>query len=295
MLLSLFLICVISLAVATCLLLVLGQRTPIASRPLGILVAAGDAFVGGWAAQKIWDLPAGHVRFGQILVFVVLLIVVAARPQWNPIGQVFFGALIASTLVYLAFATYFTFGSGLSIPAMAASALLLLLELVALVLSSSFAFESIDVICRIRWPRAIPDPDPDHQPFVSLQIAAYNEPSDMLIQTIQSLEAIDYPNFEVVVIDNNTKDREVWGPVDEYCQGRERVSFYHVDNVSGYKAGALNLVLREHVDPRAEIVGVIDAVSGGVLRRSERRLRPESAGLPRLRRRSLPGGLLRRV
>ena len=32
-----------------------------------------------------------------------------------------------------------------------------------------------------------------------------------------------------------------------------------MDGVSGYKAGALNLVLREHTDPRAELIGPVDA------------------------------------
>src|SRR5207248_3213781 len=100
-----------------------------------------------------------------------------------------------------------------------------------------------------------------HRPFVSLQIPAYNEPPDMLIQTIKSVESIDYPNFEVVVIDNNTTDPEAWKPVEEYCASRgRRVKFVHVENLSGFKSGALNLLLREgHIDSQAEILGVIDA------------------------------------
>src|SRR5439155_471745 len=89
--------------------------------------------------------------------------------------------------------------------------------------------------------------------FVSLHIAPYNEPPDMLIETIKSVEALDYPHFEVVVIDNNTEDPEVWQPVERYCKGHSRVRFVHVENLSGYKAGALNLALRDHTDPDAEL------------------------------------------
>ena len=89
--------------------------------------------------------------------------------------------------------------------------------------------------------------------MVSIHLAAYNEPPDMLIQTIQSLEAIHYPRFEVVIIDNNTKDPEVWQPVEEYCRDRPGVTFVHVDPWPGFKSGALNLVLREHTHPDAEI------------------------------------------
>jgi len=54
-------------------------------------------------------------------------------------------------------------------------------------------------------------PDPNAPPdwdlrnsggYWSLQIAAYNEPPDMLIETIASAERIDYPDFEVLVIDS---------------------------------------------------------------------------------------------
>jgi cellulose synthase/poly-beta-1,6-N-acetylglucosamine synthase-like glycosyltransferase len=106
--------------------------------------------------------------------------------------------------------------------------------------------------------------------MVSLQVAAYNEPPHMLIETIMSLEAIDYPNFEVVVIDNNTEDPAVWQPVADYCEGRDRVRFVHVDDWPGYKSGALNLVLTEYTHPDAELIGVIDAATWWTPRTSPR-------------------------
>jgi glycosyltransferase involved in cell wall biosynthesis len=81
----------------------------------------------------------------------------------------------------------------------------------------------------------------------------------MLIATIRTVERIDYPNFELVVVDNNTEDEETWRPVEEYCRDRPRLRFVHVSPLEGYKSGALNLALREHTHPQAEIVGVIDA------------------------------------
>ena len=94
---------------------------------------------------------------------------------------------------------------------------------------------------------------------MSIHIPAYNEPPELLIETIKAVERIDYPNFEIVVIDNNTKDPAIWGPVEEYCRGRERVKFVHVAPWPGYKAGACNLALRRYTDPRAEIIGLVDA------------------------------------
>ena len=96
-----------------------------------------------------------------------------------------------------------------------------------------------DVMCRTRRSRPLPVADPSYQPMVSIHIPAYNEPPEILINTIKSVEAIDYPNFEIVVLDNNTKDPAVWVPVEEYCRDRPRVKFVHVDPWPGYKAGRL--------------------------------------------------------
>jgi cellulose synthase/poly-beta-1,6-N-acetylglucosamine synthase-like glycosyltransferase len=148
---------------------------------------------------------------------------------------------------------------GLSPLAVLASALLWLLEAVAFVIAASFVFESCDVSCRSRWSRAVPVADPAYRPKVSLHVPAFAEPPDMLIETIASLEALEYPDFEVVVIDNNTTDESLWRPVAEYCRHRDRVRFVHVAPWPGYKSGALNLALRSHTDPAAEIIGVVDA------------------------------------
>ncbi len=260
MLLTLFLTCAIGLTLATILLLAVGQRVRLAFRPLGLLLSAVIALAAGKLAILAWGFPTSSAIEAAAVLFASGLVVVAARPQWNPIGQAFYGAFLAAALVYLAFGLYVTFGTGLSPVATVASFVLFVFELSALFLAASFTFESLDVICRGRWDRPIPDPDPGYRPFVSLQVAAFNEPPDMLIQTIQSLEGLDYPNFEVVVIDNNTEDPDVWKPVADYCAGRNRLTFVHVENLEGFKSGALNHLMREGiVDPRAEIVGVVDA------------------------------------
>ncbi|HET7870170.1 MAG TPA: glycosyltransferase [Actinomycetota bacterium] len=259
MLLSLFLVCFVALSLTTVLLLIAGHRLRVASRLLGSFCAIVLTIGSGEIAASIWRLQTSYVWAGEAFLLFLTLLVVMLRRRWNPLGQVFYGSFLASALAYLAFAIDITFASGLSALSMAASAALLLLEFVALFLAASFAFESLDVLCRTRWDRPGIEPDPSYQPKVSLQIAAYNEPPDMLIETIGSVEAIDYPNLEVVVIDNNTKDPNVWRPVEEYCQDRDRVKFVHVDPLSGFKSGALNLALTEYTDRDAEIVGVIDA------------------------------------
>src|SRR5262249_27205420 len=96
-------------------------------------------------------------------------------------------------------------------------------------------------------------------PRVSLHVPCYSEPPDIVIGTLDAISRMQYPNFEVLVIDNNTKDPALWRPVEEHCrQLGPRFRFFHVDRLAGAKGGALNYALR-HSDPAAEIVGVLDA------------------------------------
>lgn len=96
-------------------------------------------------------------------------------------------------------------------------------------------------------------------PKVSIHVPAYNEPPDMLIETLDALARLDYPDYEVLVIDNNTKDDAVWRPVEAHCRALgERFRFFHVDPLAGFKAGALNFAL-QHTTPEAKIIAVIDS------------------------------------
>ena len=99
----------------------------------------------------------------------------------------------------------------------------------------------------------------DLRPKVSIHVPAYNEPPDMLIGTLDALARLDYPDFEVLVIDNNTKDEAVWRPVEAHCAALgPRFRFFHVAPLAGFKAGALNFALA-HTAPDAEVVAVIDS------------------------------------
>ena len=94
---------------------------------------------------------------------------------------------------------------------------------------------------------------------VSIHVPAYNEPPEMLIETLDALAKLDYPDFEVVVVDNNTRDETVWRPVEAHCQKLgPRFRFFHVDPLAGFKAGALNFAL-EQTAPDASIIAVIDS------------------------------------
>ena len=99
----------------------------------------------------------------------------------------------------------------------------------------------------------------DARPKVSIHVPAYNEPPGMLIETLNALARLDYPDFEVLVIDNNTRDEAVWRPVEAHCATLgPRFRFFHVAPLAGFKAGALNFALAQTADD-AEVVAVIDS------------------------------------
>ena len=100
---------------------------------------------------------------------------------------------------------------------------------------------------------------PDSElPMISLHVPAHNEPPGMVIETLRSLLRLDYPRYEVILIDDNTDDESLWRPVEAWCD-RHGVKFAHLDNWPGYKSGALNYALHKLTSPDAELIGVVDS------------------------------------
>lgn len=123
-------------------------------------------------------------------------------------------------------------------------------------------FEAVEVVSPRGWRRvfrSVPLLPGAPEPFVSIHLPACSEPPEMVILTLDSLARLDYANFEVLVIDNNTQDETLWRPVEAHvAKLGPRFRFFHLPSWPGFKAGALNFALRE-TDPRAEVVGVVDA------------------------------------
>lgn len=96
-------------------------------------------------------------------------------------------------------------------------------------------------------------------PKVSIHLPCYSEPADIVMASLDALAALDYPNYEVLVIDNNTPDDAQWKPIEAHCKRLgDQFRFYHVNPLTGFKSGALNYALdRTALD--ASIIAVIDA------------------------------------
>jgi cellulose synthase/poly-beta-1,6-N-acetylglucosamine synthase-like glycosyltransferase/exo-beta-1,3-glucanase (GH17 family) len=157
---------------------------------------------------------------------------------------------------------YFVFGSTFALT-------LGMILLVPLILIAMARVEEIAAIAFGRTPRrliakgapTVPATIGDGVSFpkVSIHIPAYFEPPDMLKATLDAVSRLDYPNFECVVIINNTPDPTFWQPIQDQCRALgERFKFINAEKVKGFKAGALRIAMeRTAVD--AEIIGIIDA------------------------------------
>jgi exo-beta-1,3-glucanase (GH17 family)/cellulose synthase/poly-beta-1,6-N-acetylglucosamine synthase-like glycosyltransferase len=138
--------------------------------------------------------------------------------------------------------------------------IVLLVPLVAIALAR---MEEIAAIAFGRPPRRLAGAPPlvpeTYAPKVSIHIPACCEPPEMLKLTLDAVARLEYPNLECVLVINNTPDPAFWQPVEEHCRTLgERFKFLRVDDLPGYKAGALRLAL-QHTAPDAEIVGSIDS------------------------------------
>ncbi|KHF38455.1 polysaccharide deacetylase family protein [Halalkalibacter okhensis] len=91
-----------------------------------------------------------------------------------------------------------------------------------------------------------------YNPFVSILIAAYNE-EKVIRQTIQTILKSNYPHFEVIIVDDGSKDQtsEVIGT---HFGSNSKVRL--INKINGGKSSALNVGLLE---AKGEIIVTLDA------------------------------------
>src|SRR5215469_32081 len=182
--------------------------------------------------------------------------------RWSPRAHLCWASSTFLFVVYLAFALDWTFTSHLGPASTIGGLLLWFLEVLAAILSVAYLWEICDALGTEDWrrrltPAAAGDTTMIREvgrfPMVSLHVPAHNEPPDMVIDTLRALLRLNYPRYEVILIDDNTDEEELWRPVEAWC-ARRGVKFKHLENWPGYKSGALNYALRNLTDPDAEII-----------------------------------------
>jgi glycosyltransferase involved in cell wall biosynthesis len=225
-------------------------------------------------ALKLIGASVHHLVEGVVGVVLGSTVWLPATRRWNARAHLCWASSIFLFAVYLVFALEWTFASGLGPAGTAGGVVLWVFEVFAALLSVAYLWEICDALGTEHWRRriapwqvpAVPERD---LPMVSLHVPAHNEPPDMVIDTLRSLMRIDYPRYEIILIDDNTDDERLWRPVERWCH-RHAVKFAHLEDWPGYKSGALNYALRNLTDPQAEVVGVVDSdyqIEPGFLRR----------------------------
>lgn len=205
-----------------------------------------------------WELlAAGSILVG-ILMIVFMLIdsnSLKNRGRGFLVGLAFLGATLIVWIIY-DYATHYQ-----SWESAVVGVLLLIGVVGVLLVIMAEAHEWAEAMWYKDRRRAIKEPATEAAklPFVSVHLPAYNEPPDMMIETLNALANMDYDDFEVIVIDNNTKDEATWLPVQAHCATLgPKFKFFHESPLAGYKAGALNFALKQTSD-KAQAIAVIDS------------------------------------
>jgi exo-beta-1,3-glucanase (GH17 family)/cellulose synthase/poly-beta-1,6-N-acetylglucosamine synthase-like glycosyltransferase len=177
-------------------------------------------------------------------------------------GMVFYAGLIQLAASLVIWAAFVPFNEYMSTGATLMWSVLLPAQLLIVMVMLVNGFE----LTEITWARELrrqfrplPAEEATHKPKVSIHLAICNEPPHLVIETIDSLARLDYPDFEVLVLDNNSRDESTWRPVEAHCRALgPRFRFFSLGKWPGFKAGALNFGLRQTA-PDAEVVAVVDA------------------------------------
>ncbi len=238
-------------------------------RPLEGVVGA---HWGIWTVDRTLKIPLTGVimedtlwpvQWGLSLLFLAPILLFLYKRNDQPFqGKLFFALLVqtvGSSMVWIAF-TPITVEF---LPAeTAAWAFLLPMQIGLLAVVLINGFEMSEML----WPEGLKrrffpllhDSDKG-LPKVSIHVACCKEPPAMVIATLNSLAALDYPDYEVLLVDNNTHDPELWKPLEEHCAKLgDKFRFFHLEEWPGYKAGALNFALK-NTAPDAEVVAVVDS------------------------------------
>lgn len=243
-------------ALTTGALFVAGRRPIRFGARVGIAVAATALLALAFAAGRVG--PAAALT--TVTIFGVALLL---PRRWYAVGAAAFAALLVTFGLYAAYLAAATVVLGGEPLGLGLGIVLLAFELGALGLMLASAFEMVDALCGPP-PHVDRPPEPERWPIVCLQVPTYNEPPALVIGTLRSLVALDYPPpaLRIQVIDNNTTDSGLWQPVaaevERLRDAGRHVDFVHLPSWPGYKAGALNWGLG-HLADDVEIVGVVDA------------------------------------
>lgn len=276
-----------ALSLVALLLFGRGQRRP--SFGVSLLLIIGIC-----SAAAIFGVthstPLMSAGIWALVTLVLGIVLFRLLPNWNALGHAAALFTLQTAALYLVVAAVIALLGSTTLVTLLFGVVLWILQAASLMLGLSFTMETLDVVCRRKWrfaearpPRMSPpsteqlggdwtdasnevslsleelEARPSLAPRVILQVPCHDEPPDVVIRTLEALRRMEYPRerFDVMVIDNNTDDTNLWEPLAAACQ-KLGFQFLHVQKWPGYKSGALNFALAL-TSPDTEIVGVVDA------------------------------------
>ena len=130
--------------------------------------------------------------------------------DWNAFGQVSWLTTLLVTPLFLVYAFWLTLSAHLAPISFLLALVFLFIQGVAWLMGLTIIYENLDVTCRLRWRKRLDriEPIPGYTPMVSLHLPTYDEPPEVVIETLRALSVLDYPAYEVLVIDNNTPGKK---------------------------------------------------------------------------------------
>jgi cellulose synthase/poly-beta-1,6-N-acetylglucosamine synthase-like glycosyltransferase len=230
-----------------------GERRLAGAFHLALVIGSTVLVFAVW--RRFFLLSIGLGLINTILVGLLWIL----QPDWNTRGHAFLLAFSGVQFVFILRIAWAIATTGLGLGAILLSLVLFSAELIVVLLTIYFAYEVLNVICRIRWRRHYPPftGASDYWPKVSIHVPAHSEPPDMVIKTLTALRNLDYPTYEVIMVDDNTDEDELWHPVVEFCH-RNGIKVFHLSNYPGFKSGALNFALSQTA-PDVEVIAVVDS------------------------------------
>jgi len=224
----------------------------------GMFDALGNPKFGFSGLLRTFPEWRTYALFASVLTLALGLMILGWMPRMRQQGYLVMGGLVAvvtTGLLVLIDASQLEYFEAQDL------AMIIAMTPLVLLASTVILTEGIELAASL-WRverRQVRATIPESAARVSIHVPCYNEPPAMVIETLNALARLDWDNFEVIVLDNNTPEPETWEPVRAHCATLgERFRFYHYDNMAGFKAGALNEALRL-TDPNAVYVAVIDS------------------------------------
>jgi cellulose synthase/poly-beta-1,6-N-acetylglucosamine synthase-like glycosyltransferase len=214
-------------------------------------------------AETARDLlnPFQKVTVWELLTIAAASIVgfVVARYKWRPTGVLSYVGL------FLLIVGYVVYSLTVSIPRVPASQRWLSYALVTaetggLLLFFLYSFYSLDASTRRRWTRVAPTLTdlPDDPPRMAFLVPVYNEPVEMVEQTLAHMLRQEYPRSRyVIVVADDSTNAAARHHLQTFCEDH-RIEYLHRKDRTGYKAGALNAAVRT-LPPEVEFLAVVDA------------------------------------